>query len=44
VRVLRELQSKAQESAVKLRKHLAHAEELSGLLTERADEMVNRQR
>jgi MerR family copper efflux transcriptional regulator len=35
---LQRCRSKAQESAVKLEKHLAYAEELSGLLSVRAEE------
>jgi MerR family transcriptional regulator, copper efflux regulator len=35
---LQRCRSKAQDSAVKLRKHLAYADELSGLLSARAEE------
>ncbi|TGD89226.1 MerR family transcriptional regulator [Mycolicibacterium sp. CH28] len=41
-RVLQECQSKTEESAAKLRKHLAYAEELSKLLAVRADESVGK--
>jgi hypothetical protein len=34
--------SKAEESAAKLKKHLAYAEELTGLLSVRVDEAVGR--
>jgi DNA-binding transcriptional MerR regulator len=39
-RFLQECQSKTEESARKLRKHLAYAEELSGLLSERAETLM----
>jgi DNA-binding transcriptional MerR regulator len=41
---LQECRSKAEESAAKLKKHLAYAEELTGLLSVRADETVDRRR
>lgn len=37
---LQECRSKTEQSAAKLRTHLSYAEELSGLLSERADEAV----
>lgn len=39
-RLLQECRTKSDESAATLRKHLAYAEELSGLLSERADRAV----
>ncbi|MGH3644541.1 MAG: MerR family transcriptional regulator [Mycobacterium sp.] len=41
-RALQECRSKAEESAAKLKKHLAYAEELTGLLSVRAEETVDR--
>jgi MerR family copper efflux transcriptional regulator len=43
-RALQECRSKAEESAAKLKKHLAYAEELTGLLSVRAEETVDRRR
>ncbi len=37
---LQECRSKTEESATKLRKHLAYAEELSGLLADRAAQVI----
>lgn len=41
-RFLQECQSRTEESAAKLRKHLAQAEELSGLLAEHADKAIGK--